>query len=424
MKKNMRIIPAIAFTALFVTGCVSEPEKPSSGNLLLDALNDMEVGEVKKKQVDKMFKTNILTASDKNVKKALYREDLFTPYWWYGEGEEESYYEENVKKSSRTRTYQVFDNEVIKTTDDSTIFPYDPSTIDVDAGEDDGIATKATNIKGEAFIYHDVDEEKLQYTYTRNENINNPFSFTGGIDFDSFLFDDCLHDGGLGAEIAQAKEDVEDTFNSFAAQVSDWERFEEFKAVKNEDGSFSVTFTGDLCMPMYPAEWVWGYNFAPDDDDRTTPISPTSDHDYYVHHYVDRRIRTHYEFQIDKNAIITYGTATYISYHTSVLKDTSESYSVKQKNLVYPLTRDMINEIRPYLEVPETFRGSANPYIAEDYFYDDYLPYNIDYFEGSGETQGNFEMDNLPDPTDYRLIENMSDVGAWINAYNLILEDH
>ena len=422
MKKNLKVIPVVALTTLFLTGCVSDPVKPSSGNLLLDALNDMEVGEVKKKQVDKMFNTKILTSSDKNVKKALYREDVFTPFWLIGEGEEESVYEEEVKKASRTRTYQVFDNEVIRCTDDSSIYPYDPSTIDLDNDEDDGISTKETVVKGEAFIYHDLDEDTLQYTYTRNENINNAFSFTGGIDFDSYLFDDCLHDGGLGAEIAKAKEDVEDQFNSFADQVSDWERYEDYKAVKHEDGSFSVSFTGDLCMPLYSAEWVWGCEFAPDDDDRTTPIRKTT-HDY-DNIYVDRRIRTHYEFEIDKNAIITYGTCTYMCYHTSVLEDPNGLYSVEQRNLCYPLTKDMVNELRPNLFIPEKFAGRDNPYLAEDYIYDDYLPYNVDYFGGSGDAQGDFELDNLPDPSEYRLIENMSDVGAWINAYNLILEDH
>ena len=90
MNKKMKILPIVAMSTLFITGCTVTPEKQSTGNLLLDALNDLEVGDVKKKAADKIFKSNILASSDRNVKKAYYQEDLFTPFWQYGEGQEES----------------------------------------------------------------------------------------------------------------------------------------------------------------------------------------------------------------------------------------------------------------------------------------------------------------------------------------------
>ena len=67
MNKKMKILPIVAMSTLFITGCTVTPEKQSTGNLWLDALNDLEVGDVKKKAADKIFKSNILASSDRNV---------------------------------------------------------------------------------------------------------------------------------------------------------------------------------------------------------------------------------------------------------------------------------------------------------------------------------------------------------------------
>ncbi len=417
MKKS-KIIPAVAMSTLLLAGCVQNNSTPSSGNLLLDAIEKLEVGQVKKKQVDKFFKSNIVSSGDKLIKKASYREDLFMPYWMVGEGQEEKVYREEVKKSTRTKTYTVYDNEVIKTTEKSKIYEYDPSTINEEKEEDDGIARIPTEIEGTAYIYHS-DEDELRYTYTRNGKADNVFSFSDAIDFDNYLFEDVSHKGGLGSLIAQAKEDVEDQFNSFAASVSDWERVEEFDAEKHEDGSFTLKFTGDLCMPLYSAEWVWGCSFDPKDEDREEPIrKKTNDYDNI---YVDRRIRTNYEFVINKDGIVTYGKCTYLCYHTSVLEDPYGLYTMAKRNLCYPLTKEMTKNLRKVLVIPDTFGGQDNKYLDPDYEYDEYLPYNVDYFTCSAETNGEFNRDTLPDPTNYRLIEDSVDAGAWINAYDLII---
>ena len=423
MKKNKLIpIAALGLCACFVTGCTPSV---SSGNALLDAINALPSGvEIKKKQIDKIFKANILSASDKNVKKTTYREDYFFPYWWYGKGYKEEIYSEYVKESTRTRTYQVFDNEVVHTSDYEEVYQYDPDMVDPNDEFSDGISRTVTNNKGDAYIYHDNDREVIQYTFIDAVEPESNRSFQGSIEFNAYNFDKITHDGGLGAIIAQAKEDVEDQYNSFASQVSSWEHIEEYSAIKDpETGELKVSFTGDLCMPLYSGEVIWGWTYDKDDDDYKHPISRTEDN--YDHIYVDRRIRTHYEFTIDKNAIITKGVAAYMMYCTTFYYDQFEEFTVLNGKLSYPLKKSIVDALNEpgRLIIPETVNGKPNPTLVEGYEHDTQNPYNVDYFIGSGESQGDYALTDLPDYHNYRKIGRMTDKGAWIDAYDLIVDN-
>lgn len=446
--KKTSFIPVVALSALLLAGCPKET--PSSGNALLDALNNIEVGNVKKKVADKLFKSETISASDDKITKAMYQEDLFMPYWWYGDSQEEDYYAENVKRSSHITEYEVYDNDVIHLTDYNEVYGYDPSTITPD--DDDGVASEPTIITGDAFVFRNENDgdETLDYIYTRNEDPKNPYSFRGSMEFDEYLFEEVKHKGGLGNLISQAKEDVEDTFNSFAAQVSDWERVEEFKAVKNEDGSFDLTFTGDLCMPFYSAELVWGWEHGYDEEgeeDYNILVEKTTNQWDGI--YVNRSIRCQYVFNISKDAVVTYGETTYLCYHTQILKDPApeeEQFSLIAEDddhlLTYPLSKKATAILKERCIVPEKIewtdlekdasgeiveveKSITNPYADPEYKYDEGLPYNTDYFKGSNEKLGNY-AEELPQASKYRRQRDRVDVGIkfWVNAYELLMEEH
>lgn len=426
---NKKIAP-VAMLTLLLTAC---PATPTTGNPLVDYMNSLEVGALKRKEVDHIFKKNLLKSNDKAAKSSTYREILFTPYWSMSEGLEESEYAENVKKSDRSRSYKVYDNNIVLCHDDSTVYPYDKSTISEDDDTPDGIAKEPVVYSGDASIWHDEAEDQLRYVYTRNNDVSNKYSFEAHADFDDYLFDDVIHDGGMGDIITQSKEDVEDTFSMYAGAWGDMTRKETYSAVKNEDGSISIDFVGDLCMDLYSAEFLWGWEFEKDidgEDDYERPKKKeTSDFDNM---YVDRRIRFSYNYQIDPKGFVTSGRACYFSYLTRIYFDSLQEFSGniyhETKNPEGILKRDLDKSTIDALQTPgrlvdvEYIGGKKNPYLNTEF--DDGMIYNIDYFNCSGESNGDYSPELLPDYSGYRAQFDMVDTGVWVDAYELFMEEH
>ena len=434
--KKRSLVPVIALSALLLAGC---PKNQTTGNALVDALAKIQTGAVKKKVVDKLFKVDTISANDSKITKAKYEEDLFSPYGAYYDTLDEEFYEENVKRSQHITTFERYDNEMIYLTDFSEVYPFDRSTITED--NDDGIAKNPVTITGEAYVYHDEEGETLNYKYIRNGEKTDKYSFHNEIEYDEDLFEDASHRGGLGIYISQAKEDVEDTFNYYAANIVGFDKEETFVATKHEDGSFSVTFRGDLCMPLYSAELVWAWDHGLDEEgeeDYNQPIG-TKKTNRWDNVYVDRRLRMEYKFEINKDAIVTSGEATYFCYHTSIMLDTApeeERYSLISEDypLTYPLTKEATRKLKERCIVPEVIEYYdedqnlvewKNSYADKDYKYDDYLQYNIDYFEFSADKLGNFTGE-IPTNEGLRRQRDQVDTGVkfWINAYELMLQDH
>lgn len=433
---NKKFIP-ICLMATLLAGCQSTT--PSTGNALLDYMNTLEVGELKRKDVNKIFTNNLLNSNDKLVKDASYQELVYEPYWALSEGLEESEYAEYVKKSDKKQTYKVYDNNVVVCTGASTVYPYDKSTITED--DDDGISKTPTSYTDTATIWHDEDNEKLRYVYDRDpdnaDGSENKYSFEASCDFDDYLFDDVIHAGGLGSLMTQAKEDVEDTFSLYAgAWSSSMTKKENFAATKKEDGSVSINFTGDLCMDLYSAEFLWGWEFSKDKDgeyDYEHPV--TKESSTFDNMYVDRRIRFSYAYEIDAKGFVTSASACYFSYLTRIYKDSLGEFqgdiyhadTNPEGKLKYPLDKTTIAA----LETPgrlvdvEYINGQPNPYLNTTY--DDGLPYNIDYFTSKGsidDANKNYNKEELPNYSDYREQFDLVDTGVWVDAYALFMEEH
>ena len=437
MKNKFLKFAPIALIAIAGTACGNDTPRVTPKKTFRDTkefIEQFEVGqEIKKADAWKIFKGDLLSSKGTEVNNASIRELSYEPYWVLSEGLEESDYEQYVHKLDKTTTFKRYNNNVYETSIDYTKYSYDPAN----AGDypADGLSKTPTQYYGEGYLYYDATEpanENFHYIYTQGPTAdeldpNHPYSFAASGPYNSRA-KKVENPKDLADTIAVVRDDVEVSFSYYASawgSGSDGYMIDEVsKATRTEDG-FEIYFRGDICMKLYSAERVWGYEYDDDDEDYEYPLSRNARADQFVGCYVDRRIRFEYTLSFDNEGVIQGFTAYDFSYWTTLYRDTQyvePKFKFQDPYFAYPLSNEVINELKQgdRMVVPEVLMDgvTANPYDGSEY--DDYLPYEAFYVTADGVDNGEFDKAQLPDISIYRPKEDDTDVGnAWFNANDL-----
>lgn len=386
------------------TTTTTGPVGPQTLKEFVAALAD---GEHTKEEIEGIYAENILTSSDKDVKFANYNQLNYAPKWLYAEGQEESFYEENVMNLDVSETYKKFDNDVVVTDTNYSCYDYDPEASD----PEEGLADEPRTYKDKSHIYEE--DDKMVYTYTRDKSAENAYSFSHSVDTSEALREMFFEGGGLSSYLAYSVSTYEELWAYYKEAWSDLTPEETFTAVK-KDGALTVLNIGKLKMGLYSAERVWGY----EDYEEEEPKIPSYDNPSFQGNYVDRCIKFQYGYTIDKDGFITNASCFEFAYSTTILADKNWEEGdpippLGEDGDIY-LTEEYIAGLDLY--VPETIivNGNeiANPYTGKEF--DDYLPHTILKFTTSGASLGNYEGE-IPDASLYR-DSDATDTGGWFDV--------
>ena len=430
--KLMKIAPLALIAVLGACNGGGEAPKKTTWKDTKEFIEQFEKGEkITKNDGWKIFKNNLLSTTNDKITNASIQTLDYMPYWTLREGLEESDYAENVKKLDQTETYKRYNNNVIETSIDYSKYPYDAAN----AGEypATGLATDPVTFFGKGFIYYNEDEpseECFHYTYTQGDDAESldptdSYSFHASGEYNKKA-KSVNSPKKVSDTILSVKEDVEVSFAYYAAawggSDSDDTVEEVSTAERTEDGGFRLHYCGDICMRLYSAERVWGYEYDDDDDDYEFPIKKeTSNYDGC---YVDRRIRFEYSLELDAEGVVTSFKAYDFSYWTTRYGDTqyqpvAPTEKMQDPYFAYPLSNETIQNLKAEgrLVVADKVGDVENPYTGESF--DDYLPYTAYFIESSSKDNGDFDKTNLPDASIYRKKNETDSGNAWFDANDL-----
>ena len=424
MKKNLfGIAPICLLAVVGMASCGGGDAPKADPKNLKEFIEQFQVGEtISRTDALKVFSPAIIESNDKSVTNAFHAYNCYEPYWALADGQDDDVYERNVQKSAITEEFHKYNGGIYTTATDYERYGFDRSTI-TDPDEDDGLAKEPVKYVGNGYI--SVDDEKIEYIYTQNESVQDPFSFVDSGTNEPERLEMLEAAGGLSGQLLQAISDVNESFGYYSTAWTDLNSEEAFSAERLENGGFKVKYTGDLCMNLYSAERLWGWTYAKDDEKYTTPLSQKTDR--YNGIYVDRRISFRYTVEFDKDGYLAEANAVYFSYWTKIMKDTQYDPTDPIPN--YPLSDEETAKLKEpgRLVEPEYLYETGedgkkkeikNPYTGESF--DDYLPYEQDIFRTDGKDNGEFAGE-APLAADYRE-QDGTDIGAWISAKDLFAE--
>lgn len=402
MNKLLKFIPAALLTVTVSTGCGSKNKLQS----FVDGLKD---GDLTKEEIEGIYAEGILESGDKDVKFAQYYYGDYSPFWTYAEGQEESFYEENVHNLQIKETFRSYDNNIVVTSTDYTNYPYDKSTIK-DPTSDDGFARKPIKYTGKAHIYENAGE--MRYTYTQDNKSDDAYSFTHAVETNNALREHFTKGGGFSTNVISGVLDVEDTYSYYAGSITWAHPLDTFTANK-KDGKLTVRYTGDLNYDIYSAERVWGWTYAEDDVDYEHPL--TKETDEYDGMYVLMGIRFEYGYTIG-NGIVESVHMQYFSYYRILYKDRNHKAGDPLPD--FEPSAEYMAQCDLYIPEKISMDGEEipNPYTGVGYLSS--LPYTVETYSSSKEALGAYEKSDIPDPTKYRECDSI-DSGAWFNVHEL-----
>lgn len=405
MKKLFTLIPTALIAMSVATGC--------GGNNALDsAVRKLSRKNISKDDLESLYAEGVFNSGDKDVKTASYRIDDYTPGDMINvDAYSDEELEQVIRKLDRTETFTSYDNNVVITTVDSSLNPFDKSQMS--ERDEDGypvnecISPIAQKYKGEGVIWSA--DGDVNYVYTQDGKVGNDYSFYDHAPDVDGLFSHFANGGGISENMLAGMREAEDIYGQYAANVT-WANPNEKFSAKRDGSKLEVSWYGDLDYDLYSAERLWGYEYASDDEEYQNPIKKITNEFDGV--YIQMGIRFGYAYTIDAG-FIKDAKVVYFGYYRILYKDANWQEGDPTPN--YPMSQEEIDAVTPNLYVPEKIKMDGktinNPYTGGIM---SQLMHTVEYYNTSGDSNGDY-TGKMPDPAKYRAAD-FSDSGCWFDA--------
>lgn len=406
--KIVKTVPLLMVSLLSLAGCDN-----NDTDTLVGFVRSLKEGELTQEEIAPLFENGMLESNVKNVKYAEYEIAEYSPRWAFVDGLDENEYEQLVHNINEKYTFRSYDNDVIVTTEDVARYEYDKDEIGDLEDSPECISKTPTSYKGQSVIWANKPTEEdaegsITYVYTRDNDINNAYSFVDKIAYDEDMMSKLLQGGDGGSQKIYSMSDsvasVKEYFEGYSTQSGIYEVKEDYSSIKKVDeetkaNELTVVFSGFLFFTPYSCESNWAYETVDGKEVKTTNA--------YDGIYCKMGLAFGYYLDI-VDGFIKSAQFIHTAYTAYLLKDANWKSGDPT-----PSKGNLSEEELSKLDLVQTDTladGSQNNIqggILSAY------PYTIESLKTDGEKLGKYRK-TLPDTTKYRESD-MTDNGCWFD---------
>lgn len=258
MSKTMKAIPLVMVAMLGLTACDPAVELTP----LEELINSLPTGELTAEDA-KAFDDNELVKSATGDYTTCTMNDLvYQPFVFTNP----DYYEEAVEDLDQTNTITYYSNNIITVEGEYSRRGWNGETSETTGGFGELVEYNYGEV-----IYADDAANTIDVVYTRDEDVNNAYSFHKAVSFNYDVFDALFQRMDMGTYLSELKQYAVEYFTLYADSYGTGSDpiypKESITGVKSvaEDGttSVTVTWTAQLeILPLYSCELVWGSEYA------------------------------------------------------------------------------------------------------------------------------------------------------------------